>query len=282
MRRASLIMAVAIAAAATLEAGMRFESTTRTTDDRGKDTQVMVVESWVDGDNARIEFRQAKGAAGVPDDGYLITNDGGRTMLLVDPDDETYMEWDIDAMFQLFSQVQQASAGMVSIDFRDTTADYVGASPGDDILGFSTTKHAMQMGYTMEMKVIGMKQRYTIHSDTESWVTSELTAPGFGSWLRKAPPKTGDPDLDLLLEGLTQKMEGVVLKSVTRSVMTDKKGRETRTTSTTAVTSIDEVEIDSGRFRVPPDYDKVEMPTGGETGDGESSGGLGGLFKKMG
>jgi hypothetical protein len=142
----------------------------------------------------------------------------------------------------------------------------------------------MKSAFTMQLKVFGMKQSTTIATETESWMTSELSAPGFGAWLRETPPKTGDPELDSMLDGIAAKLDGVVLKSVSRSVMTDSKGRETRSTSTTEVTSIEETDIEPSMFEIPPDYEKVEMPSmqEGDGSDEDQPKGLGGLFKKIG
>lgn len=283
MRRMCAVLGMAVLVAATAGAGMRYESTTRTVDEDGDARQEFIVTSWVDGDRARIEFREAKGSP-VPDDAYMITIDGGRTMFLVDPEEKTYMQWDLDRMFQTLGDLQQASGGMVSMDFTDTSADYQGSSPGGTILGYDTTKHTMKSAFTMQLKVFGMKQSTTIATETESWMTNELSSPGFGAWLRETPPKTGDPELDSMLDGIAAKLDGVVLKSVSRSVMTDTKGRETRSTSTTEVTSIEEADIDGAMFEIPPDYEKVEMPSMGESAGSEEDQptGLGGLFKKIG
>lgn len=268
--------------AMTVSAGMRYESLTRTLDDKGKAQQEYKVTSWVDGDRARIEFREAKGAPAMPDDGYLITTDGGNHMVMVNPKDKQYMEWDLDAMLQTLGELQQATGGMVKIDFSDASAEYGGASPGEAILGYPTTRHTMTTGYTLAMKVMGMTQRMTVKADTESWTTDELSAPGFGAWLRKAPPKTGDPDLDTLFQGLAGKIDGVVLRSVTRAVTTDKKGRERHSTTTTEVQSIEEVATADDMFQVPAGFEKIAMPSlaGSQGGDGEQSGGMGDLLKK--
>lgn len=289
MRVKSILRSVMIAAATcglaatTVSAGMRYESVTRTVGDKGKEVQEFKVTSWVDGERARIEFREAEGAAmAVPSDGYLITTDGGQHMVMVNPKDKQYMEWNLDAMLQTLGELQQATGGMVKIDFSDATADYGGAAPGEEILGYPTTKHTMTTGYTLEMKVMGMTQRMTVKAETESWVTTALSAPGFGAWLRKTPPKTGDPDLDTLFQGLAGKVDGVVLRSVTHSTTTDKKGRERHSTTTTEVQSIEEVATPDEMFEVPAGYEKVEMPSlaGASDDQGEGSGGMGDLFKK--
>ena len=283
MRRTWAALGLAMLIASITTAGIRYESTTRSVDEDGDVQQVYIVTSWVDGDRARIEFQEAKGGP-VPDEAYMITTDGGATMYMVNPEEQSYMEWNLDRMFQTLGDLQQASGGMVSMDFSDTSAEYQGSSPGGPILGYDTTKHAMKSAFTMEVKVFGMKQSTTVRTETEAWMTDKLAAPGFGAWLRGTPPRTGDPELDSMLDGIAAKLDGVVLKSVSNSVMVDNKGRESRSRSMTEVTSIEETDIDPSMFEIPEGYEKVEMPTMGEgtESDEDQPKGLGGLFKKIG
>jgi hypothetical protein len=282
MRRLWALTGAVMLVASSVAAGVKYESSTRTVDEDGDTQQVFIVTSWVDGDNARIEFREAKGGP-VPDEAYMITNDGGQTIYMVNPEEQSYMEWDLDRMFQALGDMQEATGGMVSMDFTDTSAEYEGSSAGGEILGYDTTKHTMKSEFTMQIKVFGMKQSTTMKTTTEAWMTDELTAPGFGAWLRETPPKTGDAEFDAMLDGMAARLDGVALKSVSNTVSTDQKGRESRSTSTTEVTSIEETDIDPSMFQIPDGYEKVEMPAmGGAEGGEDEPSGLGGLFKKIG
>lgn len=279
MRRLTVVAMALVAAAGTAAAGMRYESETRTVDEDGDAQQVFIVTSWVDGPQARVEFREAKGGT-LPGDGYLVTPDGGSTMFFVNPEEKTYMEWDLSSMFKALGDLQQASGGMVSLDFSDTSADYLGSSPGGTVLGYETTAHRMKTAFTMEMKVMGMTRRNTVETESEAWVTTGLEAAGFDAWLRKTPPTTGDAELDTMLKEMANRIDGTVLKSVATTVMTDKKGRQRRSVTTTEVTTVEETDVSPDLFEIPADFEKVEMPGAGGESDEEKPD-MGGLFESI-
>lgn len=280
MKRTFLIALSLLAGAGSATAGMRYEAVTKTLNEKGKAEQQMIVESWVDGERARIMFREAKGAP-ISEDAYLVTTDGGKTLLLVNPKDRTYMKWDLDLLFQSLGAMSGATGGMVEMSFSGTSAEYLGSEAGGEVLGRDTTKHRMKSSFTMLMKVFGMKQQTTIRSETESWATTELADAGFGAWLRKTPPATGDDDLDALIRLHAQKIEGVVLKSVTRSVMVDDKGKERPSTTTMEVTVIEPVDVTDDMFAVPAGYQETQMPTLAQP-PGDQPKGLGGMFQGLG
>jgi hypothetical protein len=284
-----LVSAVLFAAAALpVQAGMRYEATTRTVSQNGKTTQDFVVEGWVDGEKARIEFRQAKGAP-VPDGGYLITTDGGTTMYMVNPKDKQYMRWDLAGMLKSLTALTQSSGGMIDLRFTDSKVEDLGAGEDAEILGYHATSHKYRASYHMEMKVIGFKKAYSVVSEDQVWTTTALDAPGFGAWLRKAPPKTGDADLDKLIATQAKHIEGVPLRTVSHSTMTDSKGKTETSNMTMEVTKIEETPVDAAMFTIPDGYEEVEMPDLSAAGrDGQQQGdedkdesGLKGLFKKF-
>ncbi len=283
MKRTFLMVISLLLVVGSATAGMRYEAVTKILNEKGKTDQQMVVESWVDGERSRIQFRELRKAP-VPDDAYLVTTDGGQTMILVNPKEQTYMRWDLDLLFQSLGSMADTTGGMVELSFTDTSAEYLGAEAGGQLLGRDTVKHRMKSAFTMDMKVFGMKQRTTVRSETEAWATTELADAGFGAWLRKTPPSTGDAGLDELIRVNAQKVEGVVLKSVTRSVTVDGKGKERPSTTVMEVTTIEAVEVSDAMFAVPDGYREVQMPTLDQLqgGQGERPQGLGGLLKGLG
>ncbi len=284
MKRIMLALAATVAASIPAWAGLHYEAVTRSVSDDDKTTQEFVVEAWVEGEKARIEFRESKGSP-VPKGGYLVTTDGGRTMFMVNPKDREYMRWDLDAMLQSLTAVMEASGGMVSFEFTNTKFEEQGSNPGPDILGYGTTEHRFHREYRMEMKIIGMRRAYDVKSEEQMWTTTELDAAGLFAWLRKNPPRTGNEGFDSMIASSMQKIEGVPLKTVSRSVMVDSKGRSQRSVSTMEVTTIGEVSTQDSMFEVPAGYKLVEMPAmagGAPTASDDDSGGKGvfGLFKK--
>jgi hypothetical protein len=179
---------------------------------------------------------------------------------LVNPEDETYMAWDMAAMMGAAGQVMQGMGGMFKISFRDHQVEKVSSEAGPEMLGHQTTHTRYRTSYVLDMKVMGMSQQTATETVQDTWWTTEITDPGFAVWLRGDPPRTGIADLDAVIAAEVEKVEGFPLKSVAVTVAKDKKGRETRTTSTTEVTSLHEETIPAATFEIPAGYERIEMP----------------------
>jgi hypothetical protein len=290
-RRVGLPLLMMLATAGMATAGMRYESVMITYNEKGKAQSTMRVEAWVDGDNARIEFReldgpQAKGS-GLDEDGYLVSTNGGETLFFVNPDEKTYMEWDLAGMMSAASAIMNSSGGMLSIEFDNAEVEDLGRGPGESMHGLATTTVKRRTSYDMRMSIMGMKRAYHVDSEQEMWLTTEIPDVGFGAWMRSDPPKTGNAGFDEMIAMQATGIEGTPLRSITLNRTTDtRKGRTEVTRTVQEVTSIEEVEVDPGRFVIPSSYERVEMPAmGGGARDGDDEDqpkGLGGLLRGLG
>ena len=258
----ALSLSFALAAAALLatpgRAATYFESTTTTEGQQGE--QLMRAQGWVDGDDARVTFAESA-LPGVPEGAYLVTNDGGRTLYLVNPEEKTYMLWDLSQMLGAVGAVMQGMGPMFKINVTDPKVEKLADEPGEKILGYDTHHYRFRTTYGMEMRVMGMGQSSDVETVVDTWTSSALSDPGFGAWLRRDPPRTGIADLDKLVDAqIAQGIQGVPLRMRTVSTSRDKKGRETVTTTEMKVTAIREEAPPAGAFALPAGYEKVEMP----------------------
>jgi hypothetical protein len=280
----ALVMTVALSAGA----AVRFEATTVSTDEKGREQEQFVVEAWVDGERARVEFRDS-GLDMVSKGSYLVTTDGGQVVFMVDPEKQTYSRWDLDALLQAVGNLSAMSGGMVQMKFDNADVEDLGNQPGEPVAGLSTRVYRFQSTYDMRMKVMGFKKAYHVESDEEIWASPELDDPGFGAWLRKSPAKTGDSDLDGMVAALARDIDGFPVKAITVSRMTDDKGKTSVTRRVMEVTELEEVSsISSERFEVPEGYTEVDLlaglPGAGDTGSSDEEAqpkGLKGLFKSF-
>lgn len=259
---AALTLALAAALlAAPARAAMYFESVTTTAGQQGE--QVLRTKSWVEGDNAKIVFAESDNPL-MTEGGYLLTNDGGRTLYLVDPEEKTISEWNVEALLGAFGTVMQGMGPLLKINVSDPKVEKLADEPGEPILGRSTHHYRFRTTYTMEMRVMGMGQSSAVDTVVDTWTTTQLSDPGFGAWLRRDPPRTGIADLDKLVDAeIAKGIAGVPLRMRTVSTSRDKKGRETVTTTTMEVTTIREEAAPAGAFAMPSGYERVEMPTAG-------------------
>ena len=264
LRAMALGSALALAATALLaapgQAATYFESTTRMAAQQGGEAQVLRTRSWVDADNAKVVFVESDNPA-FPEGAYLLSNDGGRTLYLVNPEEKTYMVWDISQALGALGAVMKGAGPMFKIEVSDPKVEKLADEAGEKILGYDTHHYRFRTTYVMEMRIMGMGQASDVETVVDTWTSSALSDPGFGAWLRRDPPKTGIADLDKLMDAqIAQGIQGVPLRMRTVSTSRDKKGRETVTTTDMEVTTIRDEAPPAGAFALPAGYEEMEIP----------------------
>lgn len=258
---AALTLLLAVALAAPARAGLYFEQAV-TSQGAGEGME-MQVRGWADGEQARIEYTESNNPILSPGS-YLLTTDGGETVLLVDPEEETYSVWDLSAAFQSLTRLEEMTGGMVKIDFQDPVSESLATDAGEEILGYPTTHHRWKSGFTLQMKMGFIDRSQRQETVTDAWVTDAVDDPGLFAWLRAMPPTTGDPELDEHLASEMRQVDGIVLRMVQETTTTNKKGRERTSTTRFEVTTLREESIPEDRFAMPEGYTEVPlMPEAG-------------------
>ena len=273
-------------------AGHYYEAITTSDTDQKKKQDVMKVRAWVEDSNAKVEFLTGEKKGFFAAGSYLVTTDGGETVYLVNPSEETYGSFDMEAMLATMGQVMDMmsqTGGMMKMEFTDVSSEMLSEEAGGSVLGQDTTHYRWKTGYTMRMKIMGFKQETRTDMIQDIWSTDSLDAKGFGVWLRPdRSMRTGNEELDKLISSQATTVRGFPLKTVNVSTMTGKKGKSTQMTSTTEVTVLREESVPGSTFTWPDTYTEVEiipeMPEGyGQQGDAQDEGGkkkgLKGLFK---
>lgn len=253
----ALFTALFATAASPAAAGIHYRADTNTAPERGK-AQVMSVEAWVDGPNAKVVFRESDQPM-LSEGTYLVTRDGGQTLFLVDPEEQTYTEWDIAGMLGMVGGVMEGMQGMMNLEFSDVAVEKLAEEPGGELLGYPVTHSQYRTSYTTSIKVLGMKRQNTTETVQDLWTTDAFGDPALGVWLRAEPPATGMEELDQLIAAEMEKVQGFPLKTVSVSTSTGQKGKETTTRSETVVTELQETAVPEGTFEIPAGYTRTEM-----------------------
>ena len=278
MKRLILFLILTLTALPAL-AGIHYKAVTKTEGEPQNKAGNIEVEGWVSGDKARVEFKEsgnpiAKAGA------YLITKDAGKTIYLVDPEEKTYAEWDLQAMLGLAGAVMQGMGPLLKMEFSDPKVEKLLDEDGGTIVGQPTRHTRYRTSYNMKVKVLGMGNEANVVTEQDIWATDRLQDIALGVWLRSDPPRTGNPQFDKLIAAEVDKAKGFPLKTVTVSTTTQKKGGKTTTTrSTMQVTELDtSANVAAASFEIPAGYQETQLlPAGGETE--EEQGGLGGLLR---
>lgn len=240
------------------------------------------VEAWVDGEKTKVVFVESDQPMMGPST-YLLSTDGGKTLYLVNPQEKTYMEWDLQGMLAAFGSVMESMQGLMSMEFSDVEVKKLSEESGGELLGYSTVHSRYRTSYTTLIKVMGIKRQSTTETIQEIWSTDAFGDPGFGVWLRSEPPATGIEGLDEMIASEMSRVEGLPLKTVVTSTTVGQKGkRETTTTTETEVTMIEKTSISDSEFEIPAGYTKQEMQMEGAGEEEEDANPFGRFLKGRG
>lgn len=261
----ALLGLLALSFAVPAEAAIHYQAST-TVEAEGQKAQRTRVEAWVDGPNAKVVFAES-GVPTMEKGQYLLTSDGGETLFLVDPEEETYAQWDLEAMMQALGSIMQSIQPLVNLEIENVEVVKLSSEAGGTMVGLPTTHTRHRTAYDMRIKVFGMSRNNRVETLQDTWSTGELEDVGLGIWLRKAPT-TGFGELDELVRAEMAAVEGFPLKSVAVSTTTGQKGKQTTSTTTMEVTSLDRsVSVPASTFDLPAGYSRVEMAPEGEDGE---------------
>lgn len=241
-------------------AGHYYEAVTVTDSDQNRMDSEMTIKAWVDGDSTRIEFAEGDQTGFFGPGSYMVTTDAGENLYLVDPEEQTYAEFNLGEMMNTAGAMMEGMGDMFKIEFTDLSSEKISEGPGESILGYSTRHLQYRTGYTMRMAVMGMKQEQRVDMTQDMWVTDAFDPRAFAVWLRPDQRMKGFIEgLDELMEAEFSKMQGVPLKSVMVQTSTDKKGRTSTSTTTTEVQALREESIPASMFQIPAGYTETEV-----------------------
>jgi hypothetical protein len=289
LKRLFAVTAVVSTIACPAWAGFHYIAVT-SADGEGGEMASMSVEAWIDGPRAKIVFTDS-GNPMMPVGSYILTQDGGETLYLVNPEEGTYSEWDLEGMLESLGGMMESMGGFMNMEVSDPVVEKLLEEDGGRILGYPTTHHRYRTAYTMEMKVMGMKRGDHYENVQDIWSTTAIDDEAFGVWLRNVPKSTGFDAFDKLAKAEFSKVNGFPLKTVTESTTSGvkKSGRATTSTTTMEVTLLEETAVRDSTFVLDPELEEVPfmpfagaMPTEaqGEQPEGEEEE-KGGMFKSF-
>ncbi len=273
MRRSLAWSAAAlVVVACEATAGVYFRSVTKTEGD-GAAGSATTVKAWMSGEKGKVEFLESDNPM-LEAGSYFLTQDGGATVILVDPEEKTYMKWDMAAMAGAASGAMK----MMNLKYSEPKVELLSDEPGGLVAGLPTRHYKVRTSYTTEMKFMGMKHSSSVVSEEDIWATSELVEAALGMWLRKEPPKSGDEQFDAFLAKQMNVIKGFPLKRITVTTTTSNKGKPQVTKMTMEVMELRAMPVPASTFQIPAGYQEVTMPGGG----GEDEGGANPFAKLLG
>jgi len=211
----------------------------------------------VEGKNFR--FNVTKGDAAIfPDSSFVISQNGGRTLVVADPGTKTYYELSLDQISGGAGAILQQMGGMVKFDIVNPKVSVRDLGAGEKIEGYATTHKNMDTSYDMSLDVMGQKMTIGMSMSTESWVTDQIPL-DFASFLQTADLHTGFDAIDKLIAAQTKGLSGFPLKQVA-SIHIVQNGATMDMKTTTTISGIEKKSFPASEFAVPDGFRKTENP----------------------
>ncbi len=265
--RGTLLLAGFLVLSARAMAGLYCETETRTGILSKRRPDVMHTRIWVDGERGKVLFEARAKDSPLGNGNYLLTRDGGATVYLVNPKEKTYAPFSIGKALGTLGSLSRASGGMISITLSNGYGEIMGDAPGKPILGHTTHNIVVRHGFTLTTTMLGRKSVRKMDTRTEAWVAPDLEDAALSIWLRKGPPKTGDPEMDGALRAAVIPLDGFPLKTISVTTTTDEKGREKVDQTEMDVTVLRNESMPASLFQLPAGYRQVSLM---ESGSGEA------------
>jgi uncharacterized protein DUF4412 len=211
----------------------------------------------VDGSRMRMDVTSGDNLL-FKDNSVVLSNDGGKTMTVLDPTNRSYYELQLDQVVGSTGSMLKNLGGMVKLSFDNPKVSVRNEGNGGAIEGYRTQKSVLDTSYDMNIDAMGQKMTSHLTMTTESWMTDELSSE-FSSFLQTRGFRTGVENLDKLIDAQREALKGFPLKQVS-TVHLQREGNDVTMTTTATVTNIEKKTLDAAQFAVPAGYTKVDDP----------------------
>jgi hypothetical protein len=264
---AAVVPLLLLAAAPGTEPGLTYEFRSVATQgegDAGRTIASVTGRAQVVGGQARIDLTDATGPNPFTRKGtYVVVGADGR-MLMVSPEEKQYYAFNMEQMLAGLGSAMNAMGGLMKMTMTDVKVDVQDLGAGGKMHGYDTRHLRMTQSYTMTISIMGRKQVTSASDTMETWVApalKDVVNPFLRMGNAAGALDFGNPDYRRQMQAANAKLAvGLPLKSVTRSVAKDEKGKEQRTSVTVEVTTLARGDVAAAAFAVPAGYQEVQMP----------------------
>jgi hypothetical protein len=263
--------APAATAAAQSRPGIAFDQTMHgisTVADR-TDSVTSVMHTTAAGGDARIDMDSGKGVPvmGAFSPGshpVMIMRDGGKEMLILNPEAKQYISIKMFEMMDATQKMIESMGGSMTVDTSVTRISLDSIGPGSAIDGHPTLTYRLTAVIRMTMSMMGNVNVVENQSIQEIQTATDLggltaLAPGFNRF-GEVTRSMGLPKafLDKLLAA-RQKMGGFALRTVNHTTVTAN-GRTRTGVETVETRNLRRLTVPDSLFAVPSDYKSVGLP----------------------
>jgi hypothetical protein len=254
LKRIALVAALAAGLCAPSHAGWEYTAVTRGEGGPNSEMLGSAVKAWISGSQARVDFTESGNpmmAAGT----YAVTKDAGKTLYLVNPAEKAYSTWDLEGMAGMAGGAMK----MMNMKISGAKVETLLEEDGGKILGYPTKHYRFRTSYATEMNFMGMKQSTKTLQEEDVWATAALNDAALGFWMKKKDFQTGDEELDKMMKGTLDKVQGFPLKRVVATTTEDSAGTRQVVKMTAEVTALKESKPDAKLFEIPAGYQETPL-----------------------
>jgi hypothetical protein len=212
----------------------------------------------IDGDKSRVEFLTG---TGYTNGTYVIGTNGSRTMTYVDPKKKAYLEVNAGGV--------ATTLGTAKLSITNKKVDLTQLEDHPVIAGLPTDHYRLVLSYDIALSFSNLTLTQAVNTIEDKYVTH-----AFGdissTFIAAGAMKTGNPEIDDLIEIENTKVKGFVLKQVSSTTTTNKSrpipGSQLKvtpsatTTREITVTSITpKAAVPLATFLVPAGFHKADV-----------------------
>jgi hypothetical protein len=248
VRKLVLIVVLLLMASACF-AGVTYTVVTSTSQDG--ETYKMRVRTTVDGANARIEILEG-GPPPFNSGSWMLTRDGGRTFIVVDPEHKTYS---ILTPKATLNDVDTRIEKQTKITNSVPEIKRVSQEAGPELLGYVTSHAHFRTTYVVTFKLV---DSFTAHVTKEDEVWA---APALKTLSAKDAPALSagaQMGIDPLAGNLEFRQLGFPLKRITETRSESVDGTVEKIVTNMEVTDLKEGPVEPKIFELPANFKKIE------------------------
>ena len=255
MKRLLVTLAITLAAVSS-SAAIQYEFVQKNTSaDAVEPVTDLTGRAVVDGERSRVEFI---GGNLSPPGPYMISTDGSRRMVFVDPTKQWFTEVNTASM------ATALGASNIRISNLKSTVETRDDRPV--IAGYPTEHSRLTITYDISVTLKNIPVKQHVKTEVDTWSTMQFPAVSAMSFLSGL--RTGNAEIDKLLDmEASARLRGFPLRqTVTTRATADLPPRRSEIKTPTSrtivremwVTSIREVPPDSALFTIPPTYRRAD------------------------